>query len=356
MLLWADSFDHYGTTPNGGRDAMLAGAWAGFSAGNGTLPVVSNARGRTGSNSLLISYNSLANAGVQARRVLGGNKSVMGVGFGVWMSSLPGINGRHGIEFRSNANAAVCGLFIQSDGAIGFYTGASAVLIGSSEPVLQTGSWSHVEAKIVSHETSGSVEVRVNGITVLAFEDLNLGSGIAAVVFGNPQAGSGGGSFNWHIDDIVTWDDQGDYNNDFIGPARVATLFPAADTAQADWIPVGETDGYACINNVPPDGDTTYISAEDAGDISEFELSTLPPETEVIAGVYIPVMGRLEDAGVGQIQVSLVSNSEVSEGPDIPLTTAFTYWGAVHEVDPDTDLPWTKEGIEAALVRIEKTL
>ena len=102
--------------------------------------------------------------------------------------------------------------------------------------------------------------------------------------------------------------------------------------------------------------DTTFIGSTNVNDVSEFDLDTLPPETANIKGVYIRLMGKLIAAGVGAVQVSLVSNSEVSLGPEITLTTTYSYFGGVHELDPDTELPWTKEGLEAAILRVEKTI
>jgi hypothetical protein len=355
-MIWAEGFDHYGTTPSGGRTAMLAGAWAAFSAGNGTLPFISTTQARTGTYSLRMDYNSLATAGVLARRVLGSAQIVVGCGLGMYFNGLPTVNGEHGFEFRNNANDCIAYLAIQSDGAIGLYVGSGRTLLASSDPVITASSWQHVEAKIVCDTVVGEVEVRVNGTTVLHVTDQNLGSlGATQIAFGMPDTDSGG-SLVYYLDDIVTWNDLGTINNDFMGAQRVYTFFADADTAQADWTKVGDTDGFDCIDNVPPDGDTTYLVADDDGLVSEFELPTLPPETEIIVGVYIPLMGRLEDAGTGNVQASLVSGSDVSLGPDTTLTTAYTYWGGVHELDPATDAPWTKAGLEAAKLRLAKTV
>lgn len=355
-IIWAEGFDHYGTTPSGGRTAMLSGAWADFDWGNGNAPAISSVQARTGTYSLRFDYNSLATDGVLARRVLGSAHIVVGLAGGWYFNSLPNVNGEHGFEFRNNANNCIAYLAIQSDGAIGLYTGSGRTLIASSDPVITAAAWQHIEAKIVADTVVGEVEVRVNGLTVLHMTDINLGSlGATQVVYGMPNSDSGG-SLVYYIDDLVAWNDDGTANNDFIGPARVETIFPVADTAVADFTPVGDADGFDCIDNVPPDGDTTYISGAAEGDVSEFELGTLPPETEIIRCVYIPFMGKLEDAGIGNAQVSLVSGADVSLGPDTVLTTAYTYCGGTHDVDPATGLEWTKAGLEAALVRVEKTI
>lgn len=357
MLIWADGFDHYGDAPNGGRDAMLAGAWAAFSAGSGTLPAISSEQARTGTYSLKFVYNPLATAGVQARRVLGAAEISVGTGFGLYLNALPATNGEYGFEFRNASNQAIATLMFQSDGAVALYIGTGHVLTMSSDPVLTASAWHHVEAHILADTVVGECEVRVNGLTVLHATDLNLGAlGATQIVYGMPNTDTDPTGLTWYMDDVFAWDDSGLYNNDFIGTARVETVFATGDTAEADWTKVGAANGYDCIDNVPPDADTTYLMSDLAGHVSEFTLGTLPPETEIIHGVYIPTMAKLEDAGTGNVQTSLVSGVDVSLGPDQVLTTAYTYWGGVHETDPATDLAWTKAGLEAAKLRIEKTV
>lgn len=355
-IVWADGFDHYGTTPSGGRTAMLQGAWAQFNAGNGNLPYITSDQKRTGENSLRFEIAAGANGACFARRVMGATEIVVGCGFGVFFSSLPNVNNEYGMAFLNNANENIVRIAVESDGSISVYRGtAGTTLVGSSDPVIGASSWNHIESRVVIDNVVGEVEVRVNGLTVLHFTDLDLKTvGSTQLRFGSFAAFQAGRSM--YVDDIVVWNDDGDANNDFIGPASVETIFPVADTAVADFTPVGDSDGFDCIDNVPPDGDTTYIAGANEGDVSEFELGTLPPETEIIKAVYIPFLGKLEDAGIGNAQVSLVSGADVSLGPDTVLTTAYTYWGGIHDVDPATGLEWTKAGLEAALVRVEKTL
>jgi len=362
-IIFAEGFDHYGDTPNGGRTAMLAGEWAQFNVSNPNVVELVTTQKRTGTHSMRIGYSTgTGSPNCQARRVVGAARTIIGMGLGVFFTTLPIINRRHGFEFRNASNGRIVMFTVQSDGAIGVYTaaGLEPALLIATDPVITAAAFNHIEVKVVIDNVVGEIEIRVNGIVVLHETDLNLGtSGCTQIVYGTPTGVDiipSDQDLNWYIDDIVTWDDAGTENVDFVGPMRVETIWPVADTIQADWLKVGAADGYDCINEVPPDGDTTYLVTENAGDISEFELGTLPPETVEIAGVYIPTMARIEDAGVGNIKTSLVSGADVSDGADVPLTTVYTYWGSVHEKDPATDAKWTKSGLEAALLRVEKTV
>jgi hypothetical protein len=357
MLIWAEGFDHYGTSPNGGRDAMLAGAWAAFENGGFGAPDISTAQIRSGTNSLRMQFNVLSSDGVLGRRVLGSAELVIGCGLGLYLEALPSVNGNYGFEFRNNSNQCIAFFSIQSDGAIGVYTGSGRTLIAASDPIITASSWQHIEAKCVIDNIVGSIEIRVNGLTVIALTGLNIGTlGATQIAFGMPNGDAGGSSLTFYFDDIVTWNGNGTYNNDFLGPVRVELLMPNADTGVTDWVRNTGSNDYDAIDNIPPDGDTTYLEAVNDTDVSEFGLSDSPVETANIKAIYIPTMGKLIAAGTGKVQTSLISNSVASDGPDQTMTTAYSYWGGVHEVDPDTALPWTKSGIDAATLRIAKTL
>lgn len=355
-IIWAEGFDHYGdgSVGNGGRDYMLAGAWAEFSWANGVAPRVINTQARTGAYSLKIEHNALATDSPRCRRVLGSSQIVVGCASGWYFTALPDANAGWGFEWRNNSNQCIVFLAVESDGAIGMYKGASRTHVASSDPVITAAAWQHIEAKLTIDSVVGACEVRVNDVTVLSVTDEDFGSaGATQMSFGMPAGETGSGN-TVYLDDVVVWNDSGSDNNDFIGQCRVTTLYSTADTAQSDWTRNTGSDDYAAIDDNPPDADTTYISSNVLNDVSEFEFPDTPPETDNIKAIYIPVMAKLADAGVGDIQVSMVSGVEVALGPEQTLTTAYTYWPNVFERDPDTDAPWTKSGVEAALVRIEK--
>lgn len=361
-LLWADGFDHYGTSPNGGRDAMLAGAWAQFRSGVGSNPQISTSNPRTGAASLYIPAGSGWNGTATpfARRIIGVNGNVVGVGFGLHLGALPEKSDGVGVQFWNVGGTAILSIYVGSDGSLIVRNGQyNSTILGSSDPgVITASAYNHVEMKILFDDIVGTVELHVNGVTVLSLTNQALSATApASVLFGLPTRNSGDTitSFTSYWDDIVCWDDSGDINNDFIGPARVTMIFPVADTVVDDWVPTGASDSYDCVDEVPPDGDTTFITAAVVDDTSEFELDDMPPETEMILGVYIPIMAKLDDAGVGTVNVSLVSNGQAAESVDIPLTTAYTYWGRMFQLDPDTESYWTKESLSSALLRLVKS-
>lgn len=353
MIIWAEGFDHYGTGDTSLAN-MLRGVWASFN-GSGLTLGVQATQARTGSRSLQFRGAGSIGSLYSARRVLGTGRVVVGCAFGLYMGTLPGINGAFGLSFRTAANASIGSVRVNTDGSVGIY--AANVLVQDSDPVLTSSAWHHIEAKIIVDNVVGEMEIRVNGRMVLHVTDVNFGSTLCSQLqfqWFQTSPGVPDGTL-YCIDDVVAWDDTGDFNNDFLGPQRVLTIYPSTDEATQDWTPSGAATGHECIDENTPDDATTYIFSADVGDVSDFGLPALPPETANIVGIYIPALARLSDAGTGGLQVSLVSGGDVSAGPDEVLTAAYTYWPSVHETDPDTDDLWTKSAVEAAIVRVEKT-
>lgn len=349
-LLFCDSFDHYGSGSTGINN-MAQGVYAELA--SSSYHTISNEQSRTGGYSWKIGG---AYAGINARllrKVMGTAHNEVGAAMGLYLTNLPTTNDRIGFGFYNGTTP----LITFSPGPSGEVVVRRGVLDGGTivgttdEGVLTTSAFNHIEVRFLQDNVVGEAEVRVNGVVELVV--LNQDFGV------NPPNGfcyvSSGSHPALYFDDLILWDTTGEVNNTFFGPARVNTVFPIMDTDVDDWSVTGAASGAEAIDESTPDGDTTYISAAGVGMVSEFVPGELPPEAEVLAGVYIPMMAKLASAGAGNCQVSLVSDGEVAVGPDYPLTTAYTYWGSMFELDPDGDKQWSKTAFEAARIRVEKT-
>lgn len=355
-LIWAEGFDHYGTSPNGGRDAMLSGLWAEVSGGANLN--VTTALSRTGSSSFTIAGTSSITTRFIRRVLDGGPFATVGLAFGLNLAALPSDNsGVLSVQFRDNANNPLFHMGVNSDGSITARIGnhAGSVIATTDSGVLVTNAFQHVEVKVTFDSVVGEVEIRVNNVPELQEQNLNLGNtGAGQVVLGRIPFVSGNSPTSYW-DDLIAWNSLGAINNDFFGPQRVILAFASGDTAQDDWTFTGAASGAEAIDEVPPDGDTSYIQAISVGDISEYTMPTLPSEAGNISAVYIPAMAKISDAGTGNLQVSLVSDGDVAAGADHPLTTAYTYYGDVFQVNPATGNKWGKSALEDALLKVEKT-
>lgn len=220
--LWMDGFDHYG----GSLARMKDGVWGSISNFNMSL---SSSSARTGGYSLRVDGNSGS-----ARRVLGAELDTVIVSVATYLEGLPTVsNAMKPIKLLTGANAVVMTLTVRPDGVLEARNPSGSILGSTTGPVLVSRSWQHVECKVFRSSTVGTIEVRVDEVTVLNLAALNLGSvNIAQYATANEDA------FNFvafKIDDLIVRDTTGAFNNDFQGDLRVATLQPVGDGANQGW-------------------------------------------------------------------------------------------------------------------------
>lgn len=346
-LLWCDGFDHYGTDISN----LTQGVYADL-VGGGLLTAVNP---RTGARSLDFGGS------VFLRRALGGPKTTVGIGGAFNINSLPATqNSSRVFDFRDASNGVQVTLVLQPTGVITVKRGtkeSGTVLGESASPVITPGAYNHVEVVVFFDNSAGSVELRVDGVTVVSV------TGVDTVNTSNAecsQIGMLGGpaSYRGHLDDIFCYDDTGSFNNTFLGDRRVHTLFPDADTAQADWTVVGSASGFGAINEDDPDGDTTYISAGVPGSptpTSEFGMDDLPAGVSAVSAVVLVNNSIKTEAGDGSVQMSVISGASETAGADNPLTLAYTYRQDVIEVDPATAAPFTASAVDDLLIKADRT-
>lgn len=358
-LIFCDGFDHYGTDEGN----MTDGAYAEVDTGVASLWNLSTANPRTGTHHLRKGTSTGAQV---VRRVLGTTKTTVGQACVTYFNQLPTVNNAYVLyDFRDAGNNIQVSVVVQSTGIIDVKSGTmlGTSLGDSGTPAVVAEAYQHIET-LVTIGGSGSVEVRVNGVTVVSLTGVNTNPqgtdecSQVALIAGN-NTGATSHNVTTDIDDYFVYDDTGSFNNDFIGDRRVLTLFPNGDTAQADWSVTGAVNGFEAIDEADPDDDTTYISTGSGGSpgpVSEFDLDDLPTGVSAVSALVIVNRSKKTDAGDANTQLSIISGASEANGADRPITEAYTYYHDVIETDPATGAPFTPSAVDAAQLKIERTL
>lgn len=341
MIDWADSFDHYGTDISN----MLDGAWS------EVVAELSTDFARTGAKSLKLN----ATTGI-ARRVFGSSKTTCGVALALYLPILPSINeSMTPIEFRDGGNAAQARVVVESTGAIAVYLGpygfGGNTPAGTSTILIRANGWNHLEAWCGVDASAGFVEVRLNGVTVVNVTGVNTDQSLTGEVsqyatLTNQARGADG---PWYFDDAIALDNSGATNNSFIGDKKVLTDFPNADTADVDWLPSSGSTRYQMVDDADPDDDATYDEAGASGDIMGLSYPALDGSVVTVAAVAFLHRSRKTDAGTCIVQQAITgSGSGEAEGAENALTTAYSYYQDLFEVDPTTGLAWAPADVALA--------
>ncbi len=312
---------------------------------------------------------SQSTGGCQAfRRVLPSSLYTLGFGCRIWMPSLPSNPNLTMLllDLRNGSNASICHLRLETDGRISAYrggngsawTGGGTLLGTSSSPCFTSNAWQHVEVKMFADAAAGTIEVRVNGVTYLSLTGQNtLGAtGPCTQYASGGKGGAVGSDFIFYMKDMVVWDTTGSANNNFLGSVSVKELIPNSDVA-LNWSLTGSATGYGAVNEAPADDDTKYIYAvTPAPSADVMGLTDLPTDVTSVRALMIINRSKNTDGGDGKLQMGLVSGASTMLGADRQITTAYTYYTDISEVDPATGAAWLPGAVNLVNLRYNRTL
>lgn len=335
-LVWADPFDQYGTGSGNNPFIQSAGYTSSYFDSWGV--------GRTGPRAVY-SYGQLF------RRPLDTPVAVLGQGAGLKVSTASNWYGGHGLHFESAGNTRELHAVAMTDNSIGIYDRTDTLKGQSAPNVIAPNTWYWLEVEAIGNTAginTGSVECRVNGVTVLIINGLNLPNLFAVHGIGNYNLPSIG-----YFDDYIVWNTLGAYNNSFIGDRRLYISYPNANAALQDFVPT-TAPAYGCVDSSPPN-DAAYISGAAVGNISEFAKGAIGIASNDIAALV--VIGRIfkSDAGAGSATLGINSAGHVLNSPDLNPDVAGRLYQFMIERDPNGNIPWTRAAADAANIRITRT-
>lgn len=371
-IIWADfPSGQRGIYDNQGS-FMLNGIWAETSgASMGTQNFLANDPDpNVGSAGIVLRMDCNATAssdptGKESRFALPAEVTTLGLGVRLWLSKLPTVEGQCPfIAFRTNANAGILLIRISTTGQLiaykdgALYGSSPGAEQGRSVPCLTANAYQHIEIKATKGAGTGAIIIKVNGVEKLNLSALTLSaSNIAQFALGghkNAAAGDGGMVGYWK--DLVVWDTTGAYANDFQGSIAVHDLSVNADIS-LNWLPSTGLTGWNLIDENLPD-DLDYIAALSPPPAAAvFGMTNLPPDVTSVRALLPIYRAEKTDGGDCNIQSGLTPDGATwVNGADKPMTTAFTYyWSPIH-TSPVTAAPWTPAEVNAAYVRVNRTL
>lgn len=360
-LQHADNYTPYGI---GQQALMLNGVYADVTA----CSLVADPDPNASAGSIALQTTN-SNGITGARFILSGTRTKVGMAQRLWMPAIPSIDLREPfnngaasesplLQIRDISNNAIVSLGVRANAGLILTDGnpnvPSPIIAETAGPVVSANAWWHIELLC---ETIGlgsiSYEVRVEGVTVM--------SGTGTVTNTNAFAQVLWGTKNffgrlYYWKDAVCYDGTGSHNNSFLGSVTVVSIVPTSDELTG-WTPSTGTSHYPLVDNSPPLDGTQYVTAPYPPPTpDQYGLSALPDDVTSVKGIMTFVRARKSDGGDGNLQVSMVSNGDTANGADRPITAAFTYWRDIFETDPDTGSSWLPGAVDAASIKINRTL
>ena len=199
-----------------------------------------------------------------------------------------------------------------------------ATVLSTSSNV-STG-WNTIEFKATINTSTGSYDVRVNGVSVTSGSSVNTANAATnswdAVEFEIQTDGTGG---DCNLDDVYILDGNGSIRNDFLGTVVIEGLFPDGDGTTNAWTPAGGGSNYSEVDEQTVDDDTTYVESAANSSKDLYNFGGLQFITGNILGVMANTVARLT-----------ISGSRTFEQVYRDATTATEDEGTVHTITSTT--------------------
>lgn len=295
------------------------------------------------------------------RKSLPATLATVGAALRLYLPGLPGNDALlpNPFNVRDISNSTQVSFAIRTDGRLSAYRGYAegGTLLGTSAaPAAIANAWQHWEFKVFSHASTGTIEVRVDGVVVLSLTGQNTGSGLLTQWAINSNVTAGSASHPFYVKDIIIWDTTGSFNNNFMGSCSVKELIPDGDIS-ANWAVTGSATHYGAVNEAPPDDDTKYIYAVTPAPAADvMGLTGLPVDVTSVRGLMVINRSKNTDGGDGKLQMGLVSGASTQLYTDRQITTAYTYWTDISETDPATAAPWLPGAVNNVNLWFNRTL
>lgn len=210
--------------------------------------------------------------------------------------------------------------------------------IGSSFAFVPAfGQFYYIEAKFVVNNTTGSVELRINGSTVISNTGLDTQN--TANAFANQfLIGSTQDSFTMPTyDDLYCCDGTGSApGNDFLGDIRVQYRSPNGNGNSSVLLGSdgNSTDNYLLVDEAPVNDDTDYVGSATPGDKDTYTYQDLSSASGTVYGVQILPTARKDDAGARSIKTIARLSGTEEDGPEKALGTSYELLPDVRETKP----------------------
>lgn len=345
-LRWLEGFESLGVT-NGNSSVGLGNKYNSGSSGDGSFTVragrVSGHSVQFGGGAALVTPTFSAN-----------DTWIVGFAYKQDSYSISSGNGSlQEILAWKNGGTIQCSLNVNIGGELLFYRGDQFSLLGTTSGAhLKTSVWAYIEVKVKVNSSTGTVDIKVNGTSVLSLTGQNTGST-------NPDRIAFLGNLNstdhGYFDDIYVCDNTGSNNTTFLGPQKVTAIFPTGDHGTNQWSATGAGSTHADrVKENPHDSSTTYLSDASSGDTEEFDYANTGSEITSVKGVQVNTVFETDSGAAFSVKNHVNSGGTSSDDAGTAGTNGtYTTAARLVEVDPNTSALWTKTNLDASLFGIK---
>lgn len=227
----------------------------------------------------------------------------------------------------------------------------SGTVVDSGAIVLAAGQTYYLDVHAKIDDTTGVIAVRIDGVDDASFTgDTKPGADTA---YNNIQLVCGSSPADparWDFDDLKVNDTTGGADDSWCGDARIMALTVDADGDVIQLTPSAGSN-YQCVDERPPDNDTTYCEESTADKYDLYNLTACGLTGVTIKRVWGEARARDTIGTPANCQIGLKTGGTEYWSSDLPLLTTYRQIkGDNHVLNPKTGVDWTTADLDALQV------
>ena len=263
------------------------------------------------------------------------------------------------LELRSDDRATVhLRFYFNANNQISVYRGPGTTLLGST-PIsgFAFNTWFHFEVKAVLHDSTGSVVIKFNGVTVLNLTGIDTKNAGTKTGFDTVEwwGTNTAGATTIIVDDFYLCNGAGSVNNDFLGDCTIQTLYPSGNGNYSQWVgsDADSTNNYLLVDENPPNT-TDYVESGTATNKDTYTFGDLTG-APAVKGVATSIYMSKSDAGAQLMrQTARIGGTDYpSATDDAPSFGSYLLSNRMMEVSPATSSLWTYTEVNGAEFGVE---
>lgn len=229
-------------------------------------------------------------------------------------------------QFRNGSSVVVDLQWDGDNNTLKLYLNTTLVDSLVSAAFAQTDTWLHVGIDAKIDASTGWVYVYLDGVEILSYDgDTTVGStAVDSIIVASPRSNNYWANYIY-IDDIFVDNTAGESVPAVVPDYRFVPVTPNGNGFYNTWSGSdgNSTDNYLLVDEIPPDGDTTYVEHDISGESDSYAMSDITLEDGYEVSAVIPMAyGKKLNAG-GSLNLKLVTRTTVSGTPYTATSAAF---------------------------------
>lgn len=215
-------------------------------------------------------------------------------------------------------------------------------------PELNLGQWYYISFDMLINNSAGSITLYLDGVqvdSVSGVDTLDTSGNTNVIRF--VARGTTSGGLDFDIDDLYFGDNSGTDLTAQVGDVSIEQLVPDGAGSSSQFTPSAGSN-YQNVDELTPDGDTTYNSSNTVGHKDLFTCSNLSTTPGTVYAVQLDIKANKQDVGTRTYKPVIKSNATEGDGSEQGLTDgSYKTKSFIYENDPDGGGSWSGSSVDA---------